>query len=105
MDQFDLFAGKAAKADGIASVKDHNVTWIDQGLAVIGALPVGWVGIGEDLRRIVVTRIGKPNHPNAWGALVNTSLKRGWFTPTGHWLSPADVKSHSRPTRQYRKVT
>lgn len=97
-------AADTAKRKGMANVHANNVTWNNRATEIIHSLPSGWIGIGEDMRHIVTDKIGHPTHPNAWGALTNSCLRAGWFKPTGKWISPKDVKSHSRPTREYRRL-
>jgi len=100
----DSTKAREARDAGIAQVLDHNEAWRIAALAEMEKLFRGWVGTAEDIRINITPKVGVPKHPNAWGGLMNAALKRGWFTPTGKWISPTDVKSHSRPTREYRRT-
>lgn len=34
----------------------------------------------EDVKNQIIEQIGHPHHPNVWGALFSTAVKRGWVT-------------------------
>lgn len=103
-DERDLRKARAARDAGINRVLGNNELWRMEALAEMQKLYRGWTGTAEDIRFGIAPKIGVPTHPNAWGGLMNAAIRRGWFTPTGNWISPRDVKSHSRPTREYRRT-
>lgn len=61
-----------------------------------------WEGTGEDLRLLISPIVGEPHKPNAWGALINTSIKRECLFRTGERRHMRTVKSHARTTDVYR---
>ena len=60
---------------------------------------------GEDLRLRLETRIGKPHHHNAMGALVKQALKLGLIERTGGFRAMTEPKSHARMTAVYRAAS
>ncbi len=97
----DRTQARDARDEGMARVLSKNEAWRDAALTEMGKLFRGWIGTAEDIRINITPKVGSPTHPNAWGGLMNAAIRRGWFAPTGKWIAPADVKSHSRPTREY----
>lgn len=95
-----------ARAEAVTQVESHNKTWLAEGLAMI-AEPThdmqGWVGTGEDLRK-KLTRLRRPGHPNAWGALIMQAVRKGLLIPTGRYLPMKDKSSHARKTPEYRRA-
>jgi hypothetical protein len=96
--QFDLFDGKAARDEGISSVAVNNKAWMAAALAVVRQLPYGWRGLSENIRVIIEQSVGKPTHPNAYGALIRAATKGGLLRPTGRRLHMRKVSSHARIT-------
>ncbi len=58
---------------------------------------------GEDIRFYVSQEIGCPTHPNAYGALINTLVRRKIIKPTGEYRAMRDDSSHARKTPVYTK--
>jgi hypothetical protein len=56
---------------------------------------------GEDIRRMLLPHVGHPASPNAWGALVNSAVRKAILKPTGHYRPMKDVRSHARKTAVY----
>ena len=90
-------------------LKDHGITrtlaanggWNEAAISAIAALPVGWIGTGEDIR----VRVGEePAHPNAWGALINRALKADLIYPTGEYRPMTAKASHGRRTPVYERM-
>ena len=99
---YDLFESRAARDAAITLGAGHNLRWIDHALVAGNALPVGWIGTGEDIRRVVdaVVQPG-PKHHNAWGALISTLIKRRVLIKTGVYVNMKQKSSHARSTPQY----
>ena len=58
---------------------------------------------GEDIR-IEIARSGHtPDHPNAWGAMINSLIRNGYIEPVGHGRMRAS-RSHGRQTPIYQRV-
>jgi len=57
---------------------------------------------GEDVRVLCAEVEIAPHHHNAWGAAINTMVRRGLLVPTGMFTQMKDVRSHARLTRVYR---
>jgi hypothetical protein len=107
---FDAAASRAARDDGIAQVgagrsPRGRSAWLDSAMSVVARLPSGWVGIGEDIRRIVLNSpAGPPHHPNAWGALIRCAATEGYLVQTGDQKPMTAVRSHARQSLQWRRL-
>ncbi len=100
-----LFTGEVLRDEGIAKVTKHNGKWMERALwhaEFFAQLHQSFTG--EDIRFHVSREIGCPAHPNAWGALINTLLKRKIIKPTGEYRKMRDSCSHARKTPVYRKA-
>jgi len=102
--------GKALRDKGLAQVSEHNENWMTKAIEAARE----WVGIfghiapnddftGEDIRMMLITiKLGEPSHPNAYGALINTLLKRKIIVHTGEYRKMKDRSSHARSTPVYK---
>lgn len=99
-DLFSIAESRAARDQSLAQVSDNNETWGDRVLHRVSRLPAGWVGTGEDIRRMI---LDSPGHPNAWGAIINAAVKRGYLVKTGQYLQMKSKSSHARMTPEYRR--
>jgi len=122
-----LFDGKIVKAGSVKgkfhsnfSIKDDGIQLRDKGLAQVSEHNENWMFwaldeaeiwvehtlkddfTGEDIRRWIESEGLKPNHPNAWGALINTLIKRKIIVPTGEYRAMKDNTSHARKTPVYK---
>lgn len=104
-DQFDLFGSKAARDAAIAQVEENAGDFMDCALFLLeNGIEDDALVTGETVRKIV-TAVGiVPHHPNAWGALIRTAVKRGLLIETGQWRQMEDIRSHARRTPLYRKA-
>jgi hypothetical protein len=50
---------------------------------------------------MLLPHVGHPASPNAWGALVNSAVRKAILKPTGHYRPMKDVRSHARKTAVY----
>lgn len=58
---------------------------------------------GEDIR-IEIARGGHtPDHPNAWGATINSLIRNGYIEPVGHGRMRSS-RSHGRQTPIYQRI-
>ena len=101
-----LFENGAQLRDlGIDQVSAHNESWMEQCLK--------WAAhhipnckredfTGEDIRFWIQDYVGEPGHPNAFGALINTLIKRKVIVPTGEHRQMKDKTSHARSTPVYK---
>ncbi len=100
-----LFTGEVLRDEAIANVTEHNGKWM--ALCVMKMEQSKWLGdgtfTGEDVRHYCEYSVGCANHPNAYGALINTLLKRKIIKPTGEYRSMKDDRSHARKTPVYTK--
>ena len=97
-------AGRMLRDEGIKRVIENSETWQDRALRIIQAAQFDQV-TGEELREPVVLAIGEPHHPNAWGALINTAVKRGLIVKTGQYTQMRRASAHARVNAIYRKPT
>jgi hypothetical protein len=103
----DSTTGQQLKEKGIREVSEHNENWMRDAVCWSDKYARQFAGTdvkfaGEDLRFFVSRWAGEPRHPNAWGALINTLIKRNIIIPTGEHRQMKDSRSHSRSTPVYR---
>jgi len=100
-----LFTGEVLRDEGIAQVSEHNESWMERCIRVVTNHYL-WEGgnfTGEEIRFVCEAEAGYPNHSNAWGALINTLVRRKIIKPTGEYRAMRDDNSHARKTPVYRK--
>jgi hypothetical protein len=102
-DLFDLPRSVAARDAGIKQTVENNQTFSDGFRAHVRSLPVGWVGIAEELRRGWIGL--PPKTPHAWGGVVQGLVRGGWLELTGVRRPMTDTKSHARRTDEYRRTS
>ena len=102
-DDLPLFTGEVLRDEGIKKVAGHNLSWME--MCIVKAENSFWDHrfTGEDIRRVLSYQVGLPHHPNAWGALVNTLVRRKIIKPTGEYRAMKDDSSHARRTPVYTK--
>ncbi len=100
-----LFAGELLRDEGISKVSANNDKWLSR--CVWQMEQSVWLGdgtfTGEDVRFYLNREVGCPAHSNAWGALINTLIKRKIIKPTGEYRPMRDDNSHARKTPVYTK--
>ncbi len=98
-----LFSGELLRDEALEKVSGHNWKWME--LCVEKAQNSFWDHsfTGEDIRRVLSYQIGLPRHSNAWGALINTLVRRKIIRPTGEYRAMKDDSSHARKTPVYTK--
>jgi hypothetical protein len=104
MIKFDAEKSTQNKEDGMKKVVGSNLSWV---VAVHARLykmskeQAGDLFTGEDIRA-TLTEFGlEPNHPNAWGALINGLIIKKVLIPTLLYRPMKDPRSHARKTRVY----
>jgi hypothetical protein len=103
-----LFSGELLRDEGIAKVSEHNESWMELCVKESESyLPPSnghvYTFTGEDLRFYLGRKVGCPAHPNAWGALISTLVRRKIIKPTGEYRAMKDDSSHARKTPVYTK--
>jgi len=100
--------GQQLKEKGLKLVRENNENWMDDCVD----FTTRWFIIngpsdftGEDIRNGCEYYVGQPKHPNAWGALINTLIKRKIIVPTGEHRQMKDRSSHARSTPVYKSAT
>jgi hypothetical protein len=94
---FDEEESKRRRDDGIALVADNGAGWHDRAMYVIWHLPIGWTGIGEDIRKLVLeSGAGPPHDPNCWGALIMSATRHKMVRRTGEVRHARIVSSNAR---------
>lgn len=96
--------GHALKEQGLELVKVNSGDWFGRALMVIVSVEKGWIGIAEDLRFLIVERIGRPHTDKVWGSLISQAIKHHLLARTGRRLKMRDPNSHARLTDEYRRV-
>lgn len=79
--QYDLEEAIRLKVAGEALVAGNQQSeWRDGYVAIVeawfSALTPKTTFIGEDIRKMVEPMIGQPSHPNAWGAMGGSMIRR-----------------------------
>lgn len=100
----NLFEAAGARDAALAQVSHNAGTFTDAALTALRQFPQGYEGTGEQIRLLIERRGIRPHHPNAWGAVINTAVRRGLLTDTGRMERMNTLKSHARKTSVY-KVT
>jgi hypothetical protein len=104
MVEFDAVKSMQNKKDGMEKVIASNLSWVEAVRSRLSTILKGREGeflTGEDIRA-TLTELGiEPNHPNAWGALVNSLIKKKVLIPTSQYKPMKDPRSHARSTRVY----
>ena len=95
--QLGLFEKDAA----LKQVGSHSGTFMERAMAALDALESGSVVTGEDIRFSCTEKKIAPHHPNAWGALISSAVKKGLIRETGRWVPMRDVRSKARRTPEY----
>lgn len=103
MTLFDLPAGELARDTALVRAEAGAGDWFADAVAAFPLLPLSDTFTGEDVRRVVLDRLGKPRHHNAFGALINTLVRSGSIRRTGEYRPMRDVRSHARRTPVYAK--
>lgn len=93
--------GEEAKLAAFEKVLEASEGWQAKAEVVMANLH-GWEGTGEDLREIITAAIGRPEHFNAWGALIAIGVRRKQLIPTGEHRHMQRVTSHARSNPVYR---
>ena len=96
--------GIQLKEEGIHKVSEHNENWLEDCVKQAEVIGEGVLATGEDIRFWCEATVGHPKHHNAWGALINTLLKRKIIVPTGEWRPMKDRASHARKTPVYKRA-
>lgn len=90
--------GKSRRDEGMELVLDSLPDWWkDEFYDWVRARPVGWRGIGESYRAefLLDTGFSQPK-PQAWGALINTCIRRGWLLRSTEEQQMRSPSSHAR---------
>ena len=101
-DLFDLEAGLAGKADGMARVAENNPDFMAAHFRYVRSLPSGWRGINEHIRE--VWEGPWPGHHNAWGKAWEIAIRRGLLEWTPEIVVMRAKKAKGRKTHVYRRV-
>jgi hypothetical protein len=104
-DSLPLIAyAEAARNRALHQVEQNNEEWFRLALLQIANLRKreGQQEVtGEDIRRMLEPAIGKPSHPNAWGAVIATAMRRKLLFDTGRMGRMTSITSHARKTTIY----
>lgn len=108
-DLIDLMQARSERDKAIQKVSLNNNSFMDRAIQQLRY----WVDIGnarqmideftgEDMRIWLQAVDIVPAHPNAWGALISTAVKRKIIVGTEKYVSMKSIKSHARKTQLYR---
>ncbi len=98
-----LFSGELLRDEAIDKVLGNNNKWFELCVLKMGQYWMDGRFTGEDIRFYLNKEVGCPAHPNAWGALINTLVRRKIIKPTGEYRAMRDDSSHARKTPVYTK--
>lgn len=109
--QFDLSQlnvpnGATLRDSGIAKVLSHNQLWRERCLEAFSSFAdpaLVKTFTGEEFRFYCEGKGLYPDHPNAWGGLINILVRRKLIVPTGEYVKPTDKTSHARRIQVYRR--
>lgn len=93
---------KDAAQDVLKEVAAAHQSWMAKAKDWLRGFPPGMEGTFEDFR-VALTAAGfpKPRHHNAWGALANALIRRGWLEATGEMRHMLTRAAHGRRTPVY----
>lgn len=105
----DSFAARQLKDKGIDKILTNQAPWLDAAIEQIKSMKIPDRGLrasqapysdnsmpADQIRQRIQNTIGEPNHPNAWGALFRTAMRRGLLIDTGRMTKSSITTSHSR---------
>ena len=96
-------SGDALRDEGLAAVSDNAQPWMDKALALLPQMSFWRHQVtGEDIHLWIEARIGPPHHFNAWGALVNTAVRRGIIEFADCYRKCTSPVRHAHRTPVYR---
>ncbi len=109
MDLFDHAESVRARDEGITKVALNNPCFMDQALAYLKSRRAldSTIGefTGEEIRHWLQVRNIKPDHQNAWGALILTAQRRKIIVGTGRYVAMTLKTSRARKNQVYRWAT
>jgi hypothetical protein len=104
-DLFDLAEGKRLRDRGIEQISNHNEPWIvlcqreaEHFISTRDSFT------GEDIRFHCQFKVGLPRHPNGWGALINSLVKRKIIRANGQLFQSKNETSHARKAQVYTRI-
>lgn len=103
--KFDIDAAMAARDTGIEQVLDNSAPWKDRAMEVVVSIPYGTILTGEEVRQMVVDKIGPPHHHNAFGALIMNAVRKSFLSPTGRYVKMRLKSSHARKNPEYMRTS
>ena len=95
----DFIEASKARDAGLTLAAENAGDFITRAVAVIASM-TGEVQ-GENIRAECIARGVEPQSHKAWGALVQSAIKRGLLKPTGRYEKTKSVKTHCHPTQIY----
>ena len=95
----DFIEASKARDVGLTLAAENSGDFITRALAVVASM-TGEVQ-GENIRAECIARGVQPHSHKAWGALVQSAIKRGLLKPTGRYEKTKSVKTHCHPTQIY----
>jgi hypothetical protein len=104
MTNFDIKKAMQNKEDGVKKVLTSNILWLEAVSAQLRKISKEREGeflMGEDIRATLMDLGFEPNHPNAWGAMINSLIKKKVLIPTDEYRPTKDPRSHGRKTKVY----
>lgn len=101
-DLFELAEARRRRDAGLARVSAANALWLERCFVVASKfMEGGHQATGEEIRFHCQQIVGRPTHPNAWGALINLLIRSGKIRPTGTHRPMRAKTSHARSTPVY----
>lgn len=99
-DQLSL--GIWLRDQGIKQVEENAGVWKDLAFDIVCSLPAGeWDG--GQINMEVERRIGKPHHPNAYGALIMRARNAKVLYETGRYRRSGKASCHAHKYQIYMK--
>lgn len=102
MDRFDLPTARRRRDQGISLVAGNNLYWLANAVMVVDLFAPSGVFLAEIFKTF--PHIGKPAHPNAWGALARVLVSQHVIVPTGLFTKAESVNNHAHEYKLYRRM-
>jgi hypothetical protein len=103
-EQLELLPGLELKESGIAAVTEHSADWLAEALEIVAGFARQCDECSlDEIRPLVTAACGEPEHPNAWGGLINSAAHRGYIAPAGYRKSTTP-SAHGRVVSVWRAI-
>jgi hypothetical protein len=98
------FCGSCLKLKGVKQVLAHeSQAWKKEALRAIRATAGRYITFTADQVKDTADTMGlsEPHHPNCWGGIFHSALKKGYMHQTGQFIASTRAKHHKQRIAEY----